>query len=204
MPGRFYLTAPQAEVSAFARADLPPLAPRLNIAPGEEALALTAGGPTTMRWGMIPVGRTNARGRPVMDTLVNARSETVFDKSAFAGVQRAVVPMNGWYEWTGEAKRKTVWRLRPKSGDVVGFASVFDIWNGPGGVKVPQFATLTCAPNTDVRDIHHRIGVILMADQVQDWLSGDEETARALMRPLPDGLLKIEKADDVDLAYVGH
>ena len=44
---------------------------------------------TRMRWGMIPVGRVNARGRPVMETIVNARSETVFEKSAFQGVGRA-------------------------------------------------------------------------------------------------------------------
>ena len=199
MPGRLFLTAPQAEVSAFARADLPPLKPRVNIQPGEEVLTLTADGPQMMRWGLIPVGRTNARGRPVMETIINARSETVFDKSAFDGVGRAVVPANGWYEWTGERRHKTAWRLAPNSGAVIGFAAIFDVWNGPGGVQVPQVATVTCEPNEEVRAIHHRMGVILTAEQVPVWLGPDLAAAAALMGPLPNGSVRIEDASDVDL-----
>ena len=83
--------------------------PRYNIAPGQQVICRTARGLDLARWGMIPVGRVNARGRPVMETIVNARSETVFDKTAFAGVTRAVVPADGWYEWTGKARSKTAW-----------------------------------------------------------------------------------------------
>lgn len=200
MPGRLFLVAPQHQVSAFARSDLPPLKPRINIAPGEDVLTLTARGPAIMRWGLIPVGRKNARGRPVMETIINARSETVFDKSAFAGVRRAVVPANGWYEWTGAARKKTPWRIAPKSGEVIGFAAIFDVWNGPGGVEVAQVATITCAPNEDVAPIHHRMGVILTADQVAIWLGGDLAAAQALMVPFPNGRLRIEEARDVDLS----
>lgn len=199
MPGRFFLTSPQAQVSAFARADLPPLRPRVNIQPGEEVLTLTTGGARMMRWGLIPVGRKNARGRPVMETIINARSETVFDKSAFDGVGRAVVPANGWYEWTGEVRRKTPWRLRPASGQVIGFAAIYDTWVGPGGIEVPQVATITCAPNAEVAEIHHRMGVILTADQLPVWLGPDQAAAAALMAPLPNGSVQIEKALDVDL-----
>lgn len=151
-----------------------------------------------MRWGMIPVGRVNARGRPVMETIVNARSETVFDKSAFVDVQRAVVPASGWYEWTGKQRRKQPWRIMRKDGALLYFAAIYDVWNGPGGVQVPQVATITCAPSADVRDIHHRMGVILTKDQCGQWLEGDTETAKSLMKPLADGMLIVEKADDVD------
>lgn len=105
MPGRVFLTTPVQQVarvlgvSADAVAEEPP---RRNIAPGQAVLALTATGLRRMRWGMIPVGRVNARGRPVMETIINARSETVFGKTAFADVGRAVLPVDGWYEWTGE------------------------------------------------------------------------------------------------------
>lgn len=203
MPGRLFLTAPQHEVSAFARAVLPPLRPRVNMAPGEDILALTAQGGQMMRWGLIPVGRKNARGRPVMDTIINARSETVFEKSAFDGVRRAVVPVNGWYEWTGEARRKTPWRLRPKSGEIIGIAAIYDVWTAPGGTEVAQVATVTCPPNDDVRPIHHRMGVLLTTDQIATWLGEDQDAAAALMRPFPNGKLAIEEAVDVDLTTPG-
>ena len=111
-----------------------------------------------MRWGIIPVGRVNARGRPVMETIINARAETVFDKTAFDGVCRAVVIVDGWYEWTGEKRRKTAWRI---FGDTpLIFAAITDVWKAPGGKEVKQVATVTCDPNKDIAEIHHRMGVL--------------------------------------------
>jgi len=151
-----------------------------------------------MRWGMIPVGRKNARGRPVLETIINARSETLFDKSAFAGVGRAVVPVNGWYEWTGKARRKTAWRIAPKSGGLLFFAAITDVWTAPGGKEVHQMAAVTCAPSADVRDIHHRMAVILEADKIGLWLEGSETELSTLMVPWPDGRLMASQADGVD------
>ncbi|SLN67069.1 Putative SOS response-associated peptidase YedK [Falsiruegeria litorea R37] len=201
MPGRFFLTTPMAEVAerlGKPAGDLEDEPPRQNIQPGQEIVVLTAQGLTRMRWGMIPVGRVNARGRPVMETIINARSETVFDKSAFDGVGRAVIPVDGWYEWTGEKRRKTPWRLSAKDGQPLYFAAITDVWTAPGGLQVPQAAAVTCDPNADVKPIHHRMGVILPVDDVQTWLSEDEGVARKLMRPLPNGLLNIREAVDVN------
>ena len=203
MPGRFFLETPLDEVARWLEANSGELneTPRRNISPGEEIIVCPPSRELTrMRWGMIPVGRVNARGRPVMETIVNARSETVFDKSAFAGVGRAIVPCDGWYEWTGEKRRKQPWRIRPADGGLMAFAAITDDWKAPGGRIVKQVATVTCEPSADVRDIHHRMGVILRSNQFEEWLSGDEETAKALMRPFPDGELVVESADDVDFA----
>ncbi|MGZ2256123.1 SOS response-associated peptidase [Roseobacter sp. A03A-229] len=201
MPGRFFLTSPMTELAAAVGQDPEPVVdepPRRNVAPGEAIVVLTGNGLARMRWGIIPVGRVNARGRPVMETIVNARSETVFDKSAFTGTGRAVVPMNGWYEWTGEKRRKTAWRIAPKVGGFLFFAAITDRWQGPGGIEVDQVATLTCAPSGDVVDIHHRMGVILEPENIPLWLTGAEEAVTPLLTPWPDGSLKVEKAEDVD------
>ena len=173
--------------------------PRRNVSPGEEIIVCTPDRVLSrMRWGIIPVGRKNARGRPVMETIINARSETLFEKSAFEGLKRAVVPADGWYEWTGEKRKKTAWRIRRKDGGLLYFAAVYDIWTAPGGKEVPQVATVTCEPSGEVRDIHHRMGVILEESQLDQWLNGDEAAAKSLMAPFPDGTLRLEKADDVD------
>ena len=133
-----------------------------------------------------------------METIINARSETVFDKSAFADTRRAVVPADGWYEWTGTKGRKTAWEIRPRDGSPLWFAAIYDVWAGPGGIEVPQVATLTCPPNGDVQAIHDRMGVILALQDVKVWLAGDTDAARALFRPWPDGQLQITEARDVD------
>ena len=201
MPGRVFLTSPMAELADALGCPVDPVAdepPRQNIAPGQEIVTFTSDGLTRMRWGMIPVGRVNARGRPVMETIINARSETMFDKSAYAGTGRAVVPVNGWYEWTGERRKKTAWRITPKQGGFLYFAAITDLWTGPGGVKVHQVATVTCEPSADVRDIHHRMAVILAPADIALWLEGSEDDVAKLMVPWPDGSLKVEEAEGVD------
>ncbi|TMV10138.1 SOS response-associated peptidase [Ruegeria sediminis] len=201
MPGRLFLTTPITEVAerlGVSAGHLPGQPPRRNIQPGQEVVALTPNGLTRMRWGMIPVGRVNARGRPVMETIINARSETVFDKTAFQGVGRAVVPVDGWYEWTGEKRRKTAWRITSRDGGLLLFAAITDTWLAPGGQRVDQLATVTCEPNGDVAAIHHRMGVLLRVEDLQTWLNGAEKEASALARPWPDGLLNVEEAGDVD------
>lgn len=203
MPGRFYLERPLYEVARWMGAGTGGLneMPRRNIAPGEDIVVCPASRELTrMRWGMIPVGRVNARGRPVMETVINARSETVFDKSAFAGVGRALVPCDGWYEWTGDKRRKQPWRIRPADGGVMAFAAITDSWTAPGGRVIDQVATVTCEPSADVRDIHHRMGVILRPDQFEIWLTGEEVVAKLLMQPYPDGSLVVEAVDDVDFS----
>ena len=202
MPGRLFLTTPVSEVAAVVGADVGAIGDepaRCNIQPGQEVLAIVAGPALTrMRWGLIPQGRVNARGRPVLETLVNARSETVFSKSAFAGVGRCVVPADGWYEWTGSSGRKTAWRIRAATGGLLFFAGVCDRWDAPGGREVWQLATVTCPPNLDVRDIHDRMGALLSAENIPVWLDGDEEAAGALMVPVVPGTLVVEKAEGVD------
>ena len=200
MPGRFFQERPTVDLAAWLNAksvDEDP--PRRNIAPGENLMVLTPEKVLSrMRWGIIPVGRVNARGRPVLETIINARSETVFEKSAFDGVGRAIVPVEGWYEWTGKARKKTAWRIRSGTEPFLAFAAITDRWEAPGGRIVDQVATITTDPNADVAPIHHRMGVLLEQKDFDVWLSGDAEAAKALCVPFPEGLLQIEEADDVD------
>ena len=197
MPGRLFLQDPQGLGPLFGVSP-PNDPPRANIAPGQDILVWTGCALVPMRWGIIPIGRVDARGRPVMETIINARSETVFEKSAFAGVTRAVIPVQGWYEWTGERRRKTAWSIRPKRGGYLFFAAITDVWTAPGGLDVPQVAALTCAPNGDVRDIHHRMGILLDQADIPTWLGPDQAAASALMRPSPEGQLVVSEAKGID------
>ena len=200
MPGRFFLTDPVSSLAGALGVDAGVVSnepARANIAPGQE-IVVYDGSLRRMRWGIVPVGRVNARGRPVMEQIINARSETVFDKTAFDGVGRAVIPVNGWYEWTGEKRRKTAWRIGPRDGGFLKFAAIKDDWTAPGGLEVPQVAAVTCEPNADVAPIHHRMGVLLARDQLGVWMGDDLAAAKALMVPWPEGQLAIAEAGDVN------
>lgn len=199
MPGRYFLETPLVDVADDLSAvlEVADPGPRLDAAPGEE-VAVLVGPPRRLigaRWGMVMSGRVNARGRPVMETIVNARSETVFEKSAFDGVARAVLPVSGWYEWTGTRGRKTRWRIHDPKQPVLLFAAIYDVWNGPGGIAVAQTATVTCAPNKDLEEIHHRMPVLLSPDDVDLWLGGEVAECQVLAKPAAEGRLEIVKSD---------
>lgn len=200
MPGRLFITSTPAQIAATFGAETSAATgpePRLDVAPGETLIAVV-GGPrrlVEMRWGMIPMGRKNARGRPVMDTIINARSETLFAKSAFEGVRRAIVPANGWYEWTGERRRKTRWALDDPQAPLLAFAAIWDLWRGPGGVEVASVATVTVPPNEDVAPIHHRMGALLAPEDWPVWLGEAAGDPSARLRPWPRGRLRIRESD---------
>lgn len=200
MPGRLFLdAAPAAAARAAGQRPAPGMeeaAARADAAPGESFWLLTAAGFREMRWGLIPPGRKNARGRPVMETLVNARSETLFEKTAFEGLRRAALPVSGWYEWTGPPRRKTRWAIRDREAPWLWFAAVWDVWAAPGGREVAQFATVTCEPNVDVAPVHDRMGVLLAPGDLAAWTGDDAAAARALMVPWPDGRLEVSEAPD--------
>ena len=201
MPGRLILSTPLAQIAdlaEYAHADLPNDPPRHNVQPGQEIAVITPQGLVKMRWGLIPVGRVNARGRPVMETIINARSETIFEKSAFKGVTRGVIPADGWYEWTGEKRRKQPWRITRHDGGPIWFAAICDVWQGPGGITVRQVAAVTCEPNDDVKNVHHRMGVLLPQSAIATWLNPDDGIAKTVMIQPPAGEWHVEKADNVD------
>jgi len=109
-----FLGKSAALVAEFCGAPDPQIViePRHNIAPGQKIVVCdNTGVLSEKRWGVILVRRANARGRPVMGTIVNVRSETIFDKMAFLGVSRCLAPASGWYEWTGRRRTKTAWRI---------------------------------------------------------------------------------------------
>jgi putative SOS response-associated peptidase YedK len=198
VPGRVFLDVGLDDVARFfaaGRGAAPDDGSRLDIAPGDRVAAVLADPArrlVSVRWGMIPMGRRDARGRPVLETIVNARSETVFAKSAFAGLGRCLLPVSGWYEWTGEKRHKTRWRITGADGALLAFAAVWDAWRAPGGTEILSLATLTCEPNADVAPVHHRMPVILSPERWPIWLGETPGDLGALLRPLEAGLLRVE------------
>ena len=100
--------------------------------------------------------------------------------------------MNGWYEWTGKPRRKIRWRIRRADEGLLVFAAIFDVWTAPGGIEVPQVATITCEPNDLIRPIHHRMGAILEPDDWEPWLAGKTVP----LKPAPDNVFTIEEVEE--------
>jgi putative SOS response-associated peptidase YedK len=118
----------------------PALAPRYNIAPTQQVAVVRGDGGwrlAMLRWGLVAAW-TKA-------PLINARSETVFEKSAFRAAmlrRRCLVPSSGFYEWKAVGKLRHPHLFQLRDGGLTAFAG---IWEGEA------VAFLTMAANDLVR-----------------------------------------------------
>jgi len=199
LPHHFFLEAAAEALAAPFGLPAASAQPWREVVPGGVVPAV-AGGPrrfVAMRLGMIPVGRQTARKRPVLETIVNARAETLFRKPAFAGLARCLLPVGGWYEWTGEGRRRRRrWAVRMPGRPVIALAAVWDLWRAPGGTEVASLATVTCAPNPEIASVHDRMPVILAPEAWPVWLGEAEGDPAALLVPAPGGTLAVEPAPE--------
>lgn len=109
--------------------------------------------------------------------LINARSETVLQKSRFAQAfltQRAVYPTNGFFEWTVD-KQKVYFKY-PNSTQPVYIAGFYAYFDGQ-----PRSILLTTAPNASVSPVHNRMPLLLQKRQISSWLK-DSSWAQAFLR----------------------
>jgi putative SOS response-associated peptidase YedK len=195
MCGRFTLTASTKQmVDFFGLPEVPVLAPRYNIAPTQQVLAVRREGTeeprvVLLRWGLIP---SWAKDPGIGNQMINARSETVAEKPAFRTAlrrRRCLVPADGFYEWQkrGRTKTKQPYCFRRSGDRLFAFAGLWDRWAGPDGV-VESCSLLTTEANDLVRPVHDRMPVILPEAAFAEWLDPslqDPEKILPLLGPFP-------------------
>src|SRR6266851_3964167 len=121
MCARFQFAPPEDWVEEFGLSDAPAVAPRYNIAPTQDVLAV-CGRPTgsrqarLLRWGLVPYWAED----PAMgNRLTNARAESVATRAAFREPfrqRRCLVPAQGFYEWKKFGRAREPWLVRLKGG----------------------------------------------------------------------------------------
>jgi putative SOS response-associated peptidase YedK len=180
---------------------------RYNIAPTETIIAVVRGENGTpearpMRWGLIPPWAKDAK---IASKLINARSETADEKSAFKRLlgsadRRALLLADGFYEWLRSEDRKqprVPFRFTLEDGAPFAFAG---LWT-PGtidGERIESATILTTAANTLVAAVHDRMPVMLPGpDGERAWLSPelDALAAKALCVPLPADQMTVTPAN---------
>lgn len=188
MCGRFALTTPIDGIrKLFGFDQIPNLPVRYNIAPTQAVLAVRAAAdhPVSFmaRWGLIPGW---SKDPSIGAKLINARAETVREKPSFRTAfrrRRCLIPADAFYEWKTIAGVKQPFRIGFADQKVFAFAGLWERWQGADGSDVDTCSIVTVDANDALRDIHHRMPVILDQGQFDGWLSGAEEAAAGLMRP---------------------
>jgi putative SOS response-associated peptidase YedK len=198
MCGRYSITtAPEAMRRLFGYQEQPNFPPRYNVAPtqpipivrlweGKRQYAL-------VRWGLLPAWVKDPRG---FSLLINARGESVLDKPAFRNAmkrRRCLIPADGFYEWKQEGKLRRPFYVRPKEGEPLALAGLWETWTGPNGEELDTAVIVTTQANHMLSPLHDRMPVIVPPQAFDFWLDCDKVdalTAAALFTPAPENLLK--------------
>ncbi|CAN5363187.1 SOS response-associated peptidase family protein [soil metagenome] len=120
---------------------------------------------------------------------------------------RIVLPVDGWFEWTGEKGHKQAWFIRAKSGDPLFLAALTDVIPGKDVREKSGFVVVTDAAAGGMVDMHDRRPVVLDADDAKLWMDPDldfkaaEQIART--SPLPEDHFEWHEVSK-EVNKVGH
>jgi putative SOS response-associated peptidase YedK len=176
-----------------AARQLPLFQPRYNIAPTQDILVIRAEAKSgereaaLLRWGLIPVWAKDPHAGP---PLINARGETVAEKSTFRHAlrrRRCLIPADGFFEWqqtpgvTSRGKKQPYLIHRRDNGPLA-FAGLWDSWiskaskHSRGGagdrepLRIESCTIVTTAANATLAPLHDRMPVILSPGDYARWL----------------------------------
>lgn len=195
MCGRFAVTLPSdamAQLFEAQPANALPDVPNFNICPTNQVHVVRRGEVgrqlVPMRWGFLPHWYKAENGGPL---LINARAETIAEKPAFRAAcreRRCLIVAMGFYEWTKDPEgNRLPWYFHRPGGAPIAFAGVWQTW----GREMPQptCAIVTTAANDEVRAVHHRMPLIIEAEDWPLWLGEAGSGAARLMAPGRPGVL---------------
>jgi putative SOS response-associated peptidase YedK len=169
---------------------------RFNIAPSQEAPVIRRakeGGArevAMLRWGLVPFW---AKDASIASRMINARSETVAEKPAFREPfksRRCAIPASGFYEWTGDAKRRVPHAITVEGRALIAFAGLWDRWKDAQGKPLETYTILTTPSNRFVIPMHDRMPAILADGDIDAWLCGSPEDAWKVIRPYPEAAMR--------------
>lgn len=188
MCGRYVLSAEAEQVQQTFNLDtVPQLQPRYNIAPTQPVPIITNRTPhelTLVQWGLIP---SWAKDTKMAAKMINARGESVHEKPSFRTPfkqRRCLIPVSGFYEWTKADEGKQPHYIHLPDDPVFAFAGLWDVWHKEGS-EVWTCAIITTEANAKIRDLHHRMPVILDESARAIWLDDDSDpdALRTLLQP---------------------
>jgi putative SOS response-associated peptidase YedK len=192
-PSRSLLSAPQ---------DPPPGAPDYNVAPTKQAPVILTRAPRPtdpsydedappvrqlrlLTWGLVPSWSKDVK---VGLRMINARAESVLEKSAFAKAaasRRALVPASGWYEWqvsptatdTRGKPRKQPFFIHHADGSPLAMAALYEFWRDRSvqdhddpGAWLTTYTIITTDAEPGLDRIHDRQPLVLEREDWADWL----------------------------------
>ncbi len=207
MCGRYVLFKSIAEIAAFLDAadtsyfetEEHSFRPSYNAAPSVEMpIAFTGdGGERVLQaanWGFMK-WKPKPGEKPFLP--INARAESVAGNKLWRDSfmqSRCIVPVNGFYEWSGAKGNKTPHYIYPKKDSLFGLAGICSDLAPEGKSVSRSYAIITTPPNRLMEGIHDRMPAILHPEEFDDWLNpannSNPQYLAEFLRPYPDDAMQ--------------
>ena len=191
MCGRFaFYSAHEAIARLFGVPDAPEVEPHWNIAPTQFVAAVRERPGAGRRivllyWGLVPGW---AKEKSVGARMINARAETLTEKSAFREAyrrRRCLVLADGYYEWQRNGAVKQPYFIGLASGEPFGMAGLWELWKDrASGEWLESCTIVTTQPAASIMHLHDRMPVIVPHAAQAEWLDPGNEAVGHLDRLL--------------------
>ena len=192
-------------LESFGMTTWPSRDPRFNVAPTQTLdVVLLDEEPVLMpmSWG-LSMSLEGAKGQAIVKRVPNARDDKVWSSYLWRALMpehRVLVPVNGYYEWKRENKKRVqAFYVTPANVAAMFIAGIYRP-SGNDSLK-PEVSIITTVPNETMSQVHHRMPVILSShNEAMAWIQEtDQESISALMKPASnDALIFTEVSDYVN------
>jgi putative SOS response-associated peptidase YedK len=196
MCGRYDLSDNPAAIRAkFHVPAVPQFAPNTDWRPTDSApiVRLAADGSrecALARWGLVPGWAPDLK---FGSRCINARAETVAKLPAFRSAlrkRRCLVPVNAFFEWSGEKGQRRKWRITLRDESLFALAGLWEWWQDrESGEAVTSYTIVTCEANAAIARLHDRMPVVLRTADYARWLDAAADGQPLLAPCAPEALL---------------
>jgi putative SOS response-associated peptidase YedK len=166
-----------------------------NVAPSQQVLAIIRYEKENwlekLYWGLVPFW---AKDTSIGNKLINARAETIASKPSFRNAfkkRRCLIPADGFYEWKGSKGQKQPMFITLPENKPFAFAGLWETWiqkDNPD-TMYKSCTIITTEAGDSLREIHHRMPVILKPDRYEQWLDPLNQNVNELKTLLQTGMV---------------
>lgn len=181
--------------------------PSWNVAPGTSPWLMHRFGDDRehidqVSWGYRPSWAAEKK----IPIAINARIEKAATGPYFRSLWksgRAIVPADGWYEWTGEKGHKQPWYIRRRDDRSMFLAAITGYRPEKEPGENTGFVIVTAAAEGGLVDVHDRRPIVFSAEDAALWMDNSlppdqaEHLARAVALP-PDAFEWYRVSTDVN------
>ena len=176
--------------------------PSYNVAPTQslDVITMVEDQPelTAMNWG-ISMKSKGKKGQPITRRIPNSRDDKVWNSYLWRYLipqQRALIPVNGFYEWKRKNKKLVAaYHITPAGRPAMFFAGIYRKSKHEEPCEV---SIITTSANDSMGKVHDRMPVILTSQNAaMAWIQeSDRQSLDELMQPAQNEALVFTQVSD--------